>query len=46
MNSDPPGSDGTPNAPQPPRHPPTVEEWERRWQGYWSHAGALDYIMN
>lgn len=25
---------------------PTAEEWERRWQGYWSRAGALDYELS
>jgi uncharacterized protein (TIGR00730 family) len=29
---------------QPPR-PLTAEEWEARWQGYWSRAGTLDYEL-
>ncbi|QDV34746.1 LOG family protein [Tautonia plasticadhaerens] len=26
--------------------PPTAEQWERRWQGYWARAGALDYELD
>ena len=29
---------------RPPR-PPTSEEWEARWQSYWSRAGTLDYEL-
>jgi uncharacterized protein (TIGR00730 family) len=24
----------------------TAEEWEQRWQGYWSRAGTLDYELS
>jgi hypothetical protein len=35
----------SPGAPRPLPRPPTAEEWERRWQGYWARAGALDYEL-
>ncbi len=28
-----------------PPGPPTSEEWEARWQNYWSRAGTLDYEL-
>jgi uncharacterized protein (TIGR00730 family) len=34
-----------PGEPRQRPHPPTAEDWERRWQGYWSRAGALDYEL-
>ena len=35
------GERATPQA----SRPPTSEEWEARWQSYWSRAGTLDYEL-
>jgi uncharacterized protein (TIGR00730 family) len=45
MATGPTGPLDSPGATRQPPRAPTAEEWEQRWQGYWSRAGALDYEL-
>ena len=45
MTIDPAGANDDREAIRQPPRPPTSEEWEARWQGYWSRAGTLDYEL-
>jgi len=45
MTIDPGGANDDREAIRQPPGPPSSEEWESRWQSYWSRAGTLDYEL-
>jgi len=45
MTIDPAGANDSQGVARQPPRPPTSEEWEARWQGYWPRAGTLDYEL-
>ncbi|MGD0041295.1 MAG: TIGR00730 family Rossman fold protein [Isosphaeraceae bacterium] len=45
MTTNPAGANDDREAIRQPPGPPSSEEWESRWQSYWSRAGTLDYEL-